>query len=65
MWVFVLGPFCVVVLDVLSILAIILLRKRELVVLLCDVDACALCLFFTVSMVGLWSGIMAFPGHNH
>ena len=43
---------CGVVLGVLSSLATILLRKRELVALLnCVVAVCALCLFLTVPWV--------------
>ena len=48
------GPcFKGVVLGDLSGLAIILLRKRELVVLHCVVGVCGLCLFLMVSGVGL------------
>ena len=45
-------------------LAIIWLRKRELVALsyCCHVAVSVLCLFLTVSWVGLWSVIVAFPG---
>ena len=42
-----------VILGVLSNLATILPRKRELVALLCHVAVCALCLFFKVPRVGL------------
>ena len=45
-------------------------RERELVALLylcscCHVTISFLCLFFAVSWVGLWSVIVAFPGHTH
>ena len=52
------------VLDVISSWAIILLR-RELVALLCVVDACVLCLFLTVPCVALQSVIVAFPGQEN
>ena len=35
------------------------------IALLCVVAVCVLCLFFTVLWVGLWSVIVAFPGHTH
>ena len=48
---FVLGPFCGVVHGVLSSLAIIILKKRQLVSLLsCDEDVFALWLWFTVQL---------------
>ena len=45
----------------------LLLRKRELVgllyfIILVWLTLYVLCLFFDV---GLWSGIVVFPGHNH
>ena len=57
--------FCGVVHGVLSSLENILLRKRELVALLCVVAVCVLCLFLRVLWVGLWSVIAALPGHTH
>ena len=56
--------------SVLSSFAIILLRKTELVALLklcpcCRVTVSVLCLFLAVPWVGLWSVIVAFPGHTH
>ena len=57
--------FCGVFLGVLSSLAIILLRKRVLVALLCDVAVCVLCLFLTVPCVGLPCVVVVFPGHAH
>ena len=50
-----------------SSLAIMLLRKRELVALLCLflVAASALCFFFMMPRVSLQSVIVAFPGHTH
>ena len=53
---FMLGPFCSAVLGVLLSLAIILLRKRELV---------ALCLCSVSLPRSLPSLIVAFPGHTH
>ena len=57
--------FLWVVLGSLSSLAIILLRKRELVALLYVVAVCALCLFLLVLWVGLQLVIVVFPGHTH
>ena len=57
--------FCGVVLGVLSSLAINLLRKRELVALLCVVAVCVLCLFLKVLWVGLQSVIVTFLGQTH
>ena len=42
--------FCAVVFGVLSSLAIIMVRKRELVALLCVVNICVLCLLITVAV---------------
>ena len=56
------------ILSVLSGLAIVLLRKWELVslqLLCCVVVVCVLCLFLTVPWAGLQSVIVAFPGHTH
>ena len=52
------GPFCLTVLSVLSSFAIILMRKRELVVLLylpfqCFVTGCIMWLFLTVPWAGM------------
>ena len=55
--------FCDVVLGVLDSLAIILLRKRELVALL--YCGCVLCLFLRVPLFCLQTVIAAFPGHTH
>ena len=65
-WVFLLG-LCIVInylLSVLSSFAVILLRKRELVVLYllsscCHVAVCVLCLFLVIPWVGLQRVIMA------
>ena len=63
---FELGPcFYGVVLGDLSGLAIILLRKRELVVLHCVVGVCGLRLFLMVSGVGLLSMIQGISCHTH
>ena len=43
--------------------AIILLRKRDLLALLCVVALYVLFLFLTMPWVGLQSVIVAFPGH--
>ena len=58
---------CYAVLSVLfSSLAIILMGKRELVVLLCLPDVCVLWLFLTVPWGGLhWCVIVVFPNHTH
>ena len=55
---------------VLSIFAITSLRKRELVALMylcsrCRVTVRVLCLFHVALRVGLWSVIVALPGHTH
>ena len=61
---------CSVVLRVLSIFAIILLRKWELVacfhfIVFCfRVAFCVLCLFIRLPWVALWSMIVAFPSHT-
>ena len=65
LWVFYL-VFCNAELTVLSSFAIISLRMRELVALfvfLLSFDY--KCLFLAVPWVGLWSMIVAFPGHTH
>ena len=50
----------------LSSLAIILLTKRERVVVFdCFVAVCVLCLFLTVPWVGLRSATVTFPGQTH
>ena len=65
------GPlFCNAVLRVLSSLAIISLRKRELAALLklCScyqVVVSVLCFFTTVEWAGLQCVIVTFPGHPH
>ena len=60
------------VLSVLSVssFAIIPQRKRELVALLwlcscCRLAVSVMCLFIVDPLVGLCSGIVAFPGHTH
>ena len=57
--------FCYVVLSVLSSVAVISLRKIELVILLNYLSANSLCLFLMVSWVGLQNVIVVFPGHTH
>ena len=62
--------FVIAVLSVLSSFSIISLCKRELVALLCLLSCFfltvfVLCLFLMVPRVGLWSMIVAFPGHMH
>ena len=57
--------YCVMVLGVLYCLAIVLLRKRELVALLCAVAGRLLCLFLAKPWAGLQPVIEAFPGHTH
>ena len=52
--------FCGVVFSVHSNFAIILLKKSG-----CRVAYCVSCLFFVVPWVGMWSVIVAFPGHTH
>ena len=54
-----------VFLYVLSCLAIILLRKRELIDLLCVVAVSVSCLFLMLPWVGLRSVIVAFPSYTH
>ena len=58
------GYVCAI-LCILSSLAIILLRKRELVATICVVTVCVLFLILAVLWVGLQSVILAFPGHRH
>ena len=69
-----LGPCFVMLrlkcLSVLSNFAIISLRKTQQLVakyfvFFCHVADHVLCLFLTVQWVGLWSMIVAFPGHTH
>ena len=65
----VLSLFCTVVPGVLSSVAIISLRKRELVVLpnlpsYCHVAVSIVCLLLVVPWVGLQCVIVAFPGHT-
>ena len=66
---FALSCFCDihVVLRVLSKIAIILLRKREQVLLIsvCRCLSVFQCLVLMVPCVGLWSVILAFPGHTY
>ena len=62
--------FCYAVLCVVSRFAIISLVKRELVALVLlssgyHVAGIILCLFFTVTWVGLHCVIFAFPDHSH
>ena len=47
--------FCCLVPGVFYCLAVILLRKRELIALLCVVAFYVLCLFRRVPRLGLWS----------
>ena len=61
---------CLVLVLMISSFAIILLRKRELVALLqlyscCRVTAFVLWHSLVVPWVGLWSVIVASPGHTH
>ena len=70
MWVLCLSLFCCALLCALSIFAIILKRKRELVALHllsygCLVTVNVLWLFLTVPWVGLQCVIVVFPDHIH
>ena len=65
-----LSLFCYVLLCVHSSLAIILKRKRKLVALpvlsyRCIATINVLCLFLTMSWVGLQSVTLVFPDHTH
>ena len=65
-----LSLFCYALFYALSIFAIILTRKRELIVLLllsfgCLVTVNVLWLFLTVLWVGLQFVIVVFPDHTH
>ena len=51
---------CTVILGALSSLAIILVRKRELLIYLTSVGLSVLCVFLMVPLVGLQSLIVAF-----
>ena len=53
--------FCSVILCILSSLAIILPRKRELIVYF-NCVVCVMCSFLMMPCVGLQSVIVAFPG---
>ena len=62
--------FCYAVLSVLTSFEIILIEKKELVVLLrlhswCLEPVSVLWLFPTVPWVGLWRVIVVFPNHTH
>ena len=62
--------FCCALFCVLSSFAIISIRKRELVVLLCLFSLCLVIvvvqwLFLTVPWVGLQCVIVVFPDHTH
>ena len=56
--------FCYAVRSVLSICAIILMRRRELVTL-CLVTVSESCLFLVMPWGGLQCVIVVFPGHTH
>ena len=66
-WLLVLALLCSTIWFVLSSVSIYSLRKRKLVVwLFCRyVPVRVLCLFLTHAVFGLWSVIVAFPGHTH